>query len=386
VYKRNGLYYIVFAARCCSEFIGYSTAPGPLGPWTYRGTIMPTQGSSFTNHPGVIDFNGGSYFFYHNGALPGGGGFTRSVAVEKFTYNTDGTFPTINMTTTGAPQVGTLNPYVRQEAETIAGESGVETEASSEGGMNVGWIENGDWIKVKGVAFGAGATSFTARVASGTSGGQVELHLDSPTGTLVGTCTVPGTGGWQSWVSVSCPVSGASGTHDLYLRFAGGTGFLLNVNWWQFTGAGGGGNLLTNGDMESGTTGWAAFGAGTVSSTTSAVHGGSRSLSITGRTASWNGISQDVTSKLTNGKSYTTSVWVRTQTGSPSAKVTLALTANGATSYIQLTPATTVNSSGWTLLSGTATVSWSGTLSGATFYVETASGTDAFSIDDASFQ
>ena len=85
--------------KCCSEFIAYSTAPGPTGPWTYRGTIMPTQGGSFTNHPGVIDFNGGSYFFYHNGALPGGGGYTRSVAVEKFTYNADGTIPTINMTT-----------------------------------------------------------------------------------------------------------------------------------------------------------------------------------------------------------------------------------------------------------------------------------------------
>ena len=178
-YKRNGLYYMVFAAKCCSEFIAYSTSPGPTGPWTYRGTIMPTQGSSFTNHAGVIDFNGGSYFFYHNGALPGGGGFTRSVAVEKFSYNADGTIPTINMTTAGAPQVGTLDPYVRQEAETIAWGSGIETEPSSEGGMNVGWIENGDYIKVKGVAFGTGASSFTARVASGTSGGRVELHLDS---------------------------------------------------------------------------------------------------------------------------------------------------------------------------------------------------------------
>ncbi|MEK8105200.1 hypothetical protein NKG94_08425 [Micromonospora sp. M12] len=72
----------------------------------------------------MIDFNGGSYFFYHNGALPGGSGYTRSVAVEKFTYNSNGTFPTITMSTTGAPQVGTLNPYVRQEAETIAWGSG----------------------------------------------------------------------------------------------------------------------------------------------------------------------------------------------------------------------------------------------------------------------
>ena len=229
VFKRNGLYYNVFAAECCSEFIAYSTAPGPLGPWTYRGTIMPRQGASFTNHAGLVDYSGGSYFFYHNGALPGGGGYTRSVAVEKFNYNADGTIPTINMTTTGAPQVGTLNPYVRQEAETIAWESGVETEVSSEGGMNVGWIENGDYIKVKGVGFGTGAASFSARLASGTSGGRVELHLDSVNGTLVGTCTVAGTGGWQTWTTVTCPVSGATGTHDLYLRFAGGSGYLLNV-------------------------------------------------------------------------------------------------------------------------------------------------------------
>ncbi|MCZ7422660.1 family 43 glycosylhydrolase [Verrucosispora sp. WMMA2121] len=238
VYKRNGLYYNVFAAECCSEFIGYSTAPGPTGPWTYRGTVMPRQGSSFTNHPGVIDFAGGSYFFYHNGALPGGGGYTRSVAVEKFTYGSNGTIPTMNMTTAGAPQVGTLNPYVRQEAETIAWGSGIETEPSSEGGMNVGWIDNGDYIKVKGVAFGTGATTFSARVASATSGGRIEVRLDSASGPLVGTCTVAGTGGWQTWTTTSCGVSGATGTRDLYLRFAGGSGSLFNVDWWQFAGGG----------------------------------------------------------------------------------------------------------------------------------------------------
>jgi arabinoxylan arabinofuranohydrolase len=138
------------------------------------------------------------------------------------------------MTTTGAPQAGPLNPYVRQEAETFAWESGIETGASSEGGMNIGWIENGDYVKVKGVAFGTGAGSFSARVASGTSGGRIEVRLDSATGALVGTCTVPGTGGWQNWTTVSCPISGATATHDLYLRFAGGSGSLFNVNWWQF--------------------------------------------------------------------------------------------------------------------------------------------------------
>lgn len=143
-------------------------------------------------------------------------------------------------------------------------------------------------------------------------------------------------------------------------------------------------NLLTNGDTESGTTGWSVFGAGTLASNTSVVHGGTHSLLLTGRTASWNGPRQVVTSALTNGGSYTTSIWVRTQSGTPSAKVTLQVTAGSTTSYISLTPSATVSSTGWTQLTGTATVSWSGTLSSANFYVETAAGTDSLYVDDAS--
>jgi len=144
--------------------------------------------------------------------------------------------------------------------------------------------------------------------------------------------------------------------------------------------------LLTNGNIESGTTGWSVFGSGSLSADTSVVHGGTRSLLLTGRTAAWNGPRQVVTSSLTNGKSYTTSVWVRTQTGTATAKVTLQVTASGTTSYITLAPSTAVSSSGWAQLSGTATVSWSGTLSSANLYVETASGTSSFFIDDASFR
>ncbi|HEU4327698.1 MAG TPA: family 43 glycosylhydrolase [Roseiflexaceae bacterium] len=233
-YKRNGLYYLIYAAGGVPEYIAYSTSSSPTGPWTYRGVIMPTQGGSFTNHPAVIDFNGSSYFFYHNGALPGGGGFTRSVAVERFSYNANGTIPTINMTASGPPGVGTLNPYVVTQAETMAWASGVETEPSNEGGMQVAYINSGDYIKVKGVNFGTGASSFEARVASATSGGSIELRLGSPTGALVGSCAVQGTGGWQTWTTRSCAVSGAAGVHDLYLRFTGGSGSLFNLNWWRF--------------------------------------------------------------------------------------------------------------------------------------------------------
>jgi hypothetical protein len=236
LYKREDIYYMIYAATCCSENIRYSTGSSPTGPWTYRGIIMPSQGASFTNHPGIIDFEGRSYFFYHNGALPGGSGFTRSVAVEEFTYNADGTIPELSMTTAGPAQIGTLDPYSRQEAETIAWSDGIEVEASSEGGFNVAYIDNGDFIKVRGVAFGEGASSFTARIASAGNGGNLELHLDSKDGPVVGICSVPPTGGWQVWENVDCAVSNSTSTHDLFLVFTGHTtGNLFNLDWWQFS-------------------------------------------------------------------------------------------------------------------------------------------------------
>ena len=234
LYKRNDLYYLIFAAGPISEHISYSTSSSPTGPWTFGGIVMPTQGNSFTNHPGVCDYKGNSYFFYHNGALPGGGGFNRSVCVEQLKFSDDGTIPTLKMTKEGAPQIGHLNPYDTVQAETICWESGVETEKCSEGGMNVCDIENGDYIKIKGVDFGTGAASFEARVASETNGGNIEIYLDSLTGTLAGICTVPGTESSQTWVSKSCTVTGANGVHDIFLKFTGDSGKLFNFNWWKF--------------------------------------------------------------------------------------------------------------------------------------------------------
>lgn len=232
VYKRDKTYYVAYAGTCCSENIRYMTGASPTGPFTYRGVIMPTQGKSFTNHEAIIDFQGHSYFFYHNGALPGGSGYQRSACVEEFKYNSDGTIPTIQMTTTGVAQIGTLNPYVRQEAETIAFSANVKTETCSEGGLDVTGIQSGSYIKVKGIAFGnVGAKSLAVRVA-GTGSGSITVRLGSQSGTQIGSCSVTSTGGSQVWKTVDCAISGATGTSDLYFVFSG-SGY--NFNYWQFT-------------------------------------------------------------------------------------------------------------------------------------------------------
>ncbi len=114
-------------------------------------------------------------------------------------------------------------------------ESGLETETTTDAnaGYDVGFADNGDWAHFRGVNFGSGVSTVNLRTASAGSGGTLEFHLDSVTGTLVGTATIPVTGGWQTWTTVSTPISGASGVHDLYVVFRGTTS-IGNVNWFKF--------------------------------------------------------------------------------------------------------------------------------------------------------
>ena len=239
LYKRNSLYYMIYAGGPVPEHIAYSTSSSPTGPWLYGGTIMPTQGRSFTNHPGVIDFKGHTFLFYHNGALPGGGGFTRSVCLDELKFNSDGSIPKLDMTKTGPAAVASLNPYERVEAETIAWESGIKTELNDQVGMVVHDIDNDDYIKVKNVDFGSpGATTFTASIVKSdhpkaSKCALVELRLDRTDGTLIGTLSVPYTD--SQWMTPTTTVAGATGVHDLFLVFKGeATGDLFKFDSWQF--------------------------------------------------------------------------------------------------------------------------------------------------------
>ena len=252
----GGGYYLLYAAGGVPEHISYSTAPSPAGPWTYAGEIMPlSDTNSFTNHCGVADFKGHSYFFYHTGKLPGGGGFGRSVAVEEFKYNSDGSFPTILPTDKGVKPVATFCPYRRVEAETMAFSKGVKTEQNDQVGVYVTDIHNGDYIKLQNVAFGKKCPrTFKARIASGLRGGQIEIRLDSLKGRLLGTVDVPGTGGWEQWQTVNLDLDYSTikdlnapsrtmagldlpATADLYLVFKGRKGpKLFNFDWWEMQG------------------------------------------------------------------------------------------------------------------------------------------------------
>ncbi|MDR6341361.1 hypothetical protein HNQ91_004434 [Filimonas zeae] len=136
----------------------------------------------------------------------------------------------------GGSGSGNINPYTTVQAEHYTAMSGVQTETCSEGGLNVAFIDNGDWIRFSGVDFGTGATGVSVRAASNATGGTIKFRLDAAGGPQIGAINVTNTGGWQNWQTLTGSVSGATGVHDLYLSFSGGTGYLFNLNHFVFTG------------------------------------------------------------------------------------------------------------------------------------------------------
>lgn len=95
LHKRGDIYYLTYASMGKGrEAIAYATAPSPEGPWTPRGELTGMAENSFTIHPGIIEFNGQPYLFYHNAVLEidghKGAIGRRSVCVDSLSYDADG--------------------------------------------------------------------------------------------------------------------------------------------------------------------------------------------------------------------------------------------------------------------------------------------------------
>lgn len=95
LHKKDGIYYLTYASiGNGKETISYATSSSIEGPWTPRGELTGPAENSFTIHPGIIEFNGGWYLFYHNAVLEidghKGAIGRRSVCVDTLRYDADG--------------------------------------------------------------------------------------------------------------------------------------------------------------------------------------------------------------------------------------------------------------------------------------------------------
>ena len=249
-FRRKQYYYLAYASTCCPEGIGYAMSNSPTGPWVYKGYVMAPTPKSSGNHPGIIDYKGHSYVFGFNYELnyrlTDKHHERRSVCVEEFKYNPDGTIPELPwFSDQGVKQIGTLNPYNRVEAETINFSEGVKTEKTTEWGKNISSnkgkmvtdrvfvtsINNGDYIKVKGVDFSKGASSIEVSVAS-LYGGKIEIHSDKIDGPVLGVVKINTSGESDTWKTITTPVKNINGVHDVFFVFKGNKD-LFNFDWWK---------------------------------------------------------------------------------------------------------------------------------------------------------
>ncbi|NLD21128.1 MAG: family 43 glycosylhydrolase [Bacteroidales bacterium] len=251
-YKRDGKYYMAYASTCCPEGLAYSMADGPTGPWNYKGYIMtPTERDRGT-HPGIVDYKGKSFIFGQDYDLlqldfiTAGEEYKhnerRSVSAAEMQYDADGFIQEVPYwLETKIEPLENFNPYQRVKASTIAWAYRMVTR-QDEAGIYVTGIDNGDFISLRSVDFGDGASSFEAVVSQVKTDCTIEIRLDSKDGKVIGTVPLTAIDAVKAF---SCAVKGAKGVHDLFFVFNGpesslpfnptSTDGLFQFRNWEFT-------------------------------------------------------------------------------------------------------------------------------------------------------
>lgn len=125
---------------------------------------------------------------------------------------------------------------IRIEAENYSAMNGIKTESTSDvgGGLNVGWQDDNDWMDYSVNMAAAGTYTVNFRVASMFTGAQFQVRNSS--GTVLTTVTVPNTGTFQTWQTVSAQVTLPAGQQTLRLYTSKANGG-WNINWWEIQGS-----------------------------------------------------------------------------------------------------------------------------------------------------
>jgi chitinase len=325
-----------------NQFGGGGDTTPPSVPGNLRSTGTTTSSVSLawdasTDNVGVTGYN------VYNGAtlvqtvsgtsatvggLAGGTTYTFTVKARDAAGNVSASSNSASVKTQDNPT--TPSAYAipgKIEAESFSAMSGIQTETTTDtgGGLNVGWIDTGDWMDYSVNVQSAGSYTVEYRVASPNATGQIQLRSGATTLT---TTTVPNTGGWQNWQTVTATVNLSAGQQTLRV-YAGGGGF--NVNWINF--------VLGGGDTQppSAPTNLASTGK-TSSSVNLAWSASTDNVGVTGYTVTYGTTSVNVTgtsttiSGLTANASYTFTVKARDAAGNFSAaSAPLTVTTTGTT-------------------------------------------------------
>ena len=212
----------------------------------HSGKVLDVNYVSLDNGAAIVQWpyaGGANEQFY---AIATGGGFYKLVAkhsgkvIEVAGSSTANLAIVQQWTDNGSnTQQWKLNPvntapaFSRQlEAEAASVNNGMVVEACSEGGQDMGYVDQGDYLVWNAVNFPtSGSYRIDYRVASGAGGGTISADLNGGSVPL-GSTSIAGTGGWQNWTTVSRTVTINAGTYNfgIYAQTGG-----WNLNWVRLT-------------------------------------------------------------------------------------------------------------------------------------------------------
>jgi len=116
-------------------------------------------------------------------------------------------------------------------------DTGVDIQAATESGFNVGWICEGEWIEYTTLVESAGEYQIDALVASQTTGGSFHIEVEGMD--LTGSISVPVTNGWQNWETTSSTINLEAGEQVIRFVNDSSSSQEYNFNSLTFTQTGG---------------------------------------------------------------------------------------------------------------------------------------------------
>ena len=266
IHKYKNKYYLSYSTADLR--IAYGMSDSPMGPYEYKGIFMGNPSidgqninANNNNHHGIAEFKGHWYVVYHDRRIANGydglekipaddgqanpvPAFHRSVSVDEFYYNSDGTMKELTFTKEGPEQIENFDPYDWYPALTSSKQKGIRSRSNWTPGKVAEHLllplsTKESWIRVSGVDFGTAATGFTVEAASAADGNKIEIHTGSATGTLAGTCTLQNTGNKSTFAENSCEVTGLKGiVESVFLVFKGSQDSTMAIKAWGFEGSG----------------------------------------------------------------------------------------------------------------------------------------------------
>ena len=266
IHKYKNKYYLSYSTADLR--IAYGMSDSPMGPYTYKGIFMGNPSinnqninANNNNHHGIAEFKGHWYVAYHDRRIANGydglekipaedgkanptPAFHRSVSVDEFYYNNDGTMKELTFTKEGPKQIENFDPYDWYPALTSSKQKGIRSRSNWSPGKVAEHLllplsTKESWIRVSGVDFGTAATGFTVLAGSTADDNKIEIHTGSASGTLAGTCTLKNTGSKSTYDETSCDVSGLKGVvEQVFLVFKGSKDSTMAIKAWGFEGSG----------------------------------------------------------------------------------------------------------------------------------------------------